>query len=445
MTRLSYVVVGFIGLGACPSAACPLVGDTLTVIQRPILNVPAVLPIGDMLNIDCEADPETTGWTAGLVCGEIEVALDVVNAVYDSSTGWWRLCAPIPEVGIIELYDLWVAAGGMVDTTRNAVRVISAFKDDFYFIHITDTHLPTHMYHNEPGSEDDSSEVVDLREVIQDINIINPEFVLLTGDVVNEGDLENYECWQVLTRARALLSELRVPVYVTAGNHDLSWCLSGSPPGTSRNDWWRIFGWKRLSDPPPGAPLHTQNYSFDYGPVHFTGMEVYETLDGWRTDIYDHFSFAQEQMEWLENDLAAAGTSTKVLFYHYDFQDQIDLVELGVDMALWGHRHYMGGSVTVPPYDLITQRTCDGKRCYRLIKVSGGVLHPCWPDSAGCDGAKLQVHYSPPNDGTHTAVTAEIINDHCRRFEHALLRFHLLPGCEDVEVYGGTLIQTDTT
>jgi len=76
-----------------------------------------------------------------------------------------------------------MADGGIVDTTKNAVRIVSEYKDEYYFIHITDTHLPTHLYYYEPGSESDTSEIQDLREVINDINIINPEFVLLTVDL----------------------------------------------------------------------------------------------------------------------------------------------------------------------------------------------------------------------------------------------------------------------
>ena len=53
----------------------------------------------------------------------------------------------IPAGLTSELYDLRVTAdGGLDDTTRHSVRVIPDFKTDWYFVHVTDTHLPTHYY-----------------------------------------------------------------------------------------------------------------------------------------------------------------------------------------------------------------------------------------------------------------------------------------------------------
>jgi len=237
------------------------IGDTLTVIQRPLVNIPAIVVEGDILHIDCDADEATTGWGAALTRGAIEIPLDVQAASHDPSTLWWRLSCPVPQVALHELYDLRITAdGGIDDVTLNAVKVIPAFKNDYYFIHITDTHLPTHMYYTESGSEKDRSEEIDLLEVMADIDIINPEFVLLTGDLVNEGELEDFLNWRVYTRAQALLCDFPVPVFLTAGNHDIGgWDDTPPPDGTARRDWWRFFGWNRLDDPPPGAPWYTQN------------------------------------------------------------------------------------------------------------------------------------------------------------------------------------------
>ena len=57
--------------------------------------------------------------------------------------------------------------------------------------------------------------------------------------------------------------------------------------------------------PPPGAPWHTQNYSFDYGPVHYVGLESYINYDDWRSWIYSTESFTSAQLSWLDDDLAA--------------------------------------------------------------------------------------------------------------------------------------------
>jgi hypothetical protein len=422
-------------------------GDTLTVIQRPLLNIPALVRPGDTLIIECDADPATTGWAAQLQYELTQVPLTILSSSYDATTLWWSLFAEIPPVSLYELYDLVVTAdAGIADTTQNAVRVISEFKDEYYFVHITDLHLPTHLYYDDPGADTDTSEIEDLRAVMADIDIINPEFVLLTGDVINDGELEDYLYRRYYSRTQRVLTESRVPIYVTSGNHDIGgWDATPPPDGTARRDWWRFFGWKRLDNPPPGAPWYTQNYSFDYGPVHYIGLEAYLNYDGWRWDIYADMSFTDGQMQWLSNDLAASsGSISQVLFYHHDFSDQISLGTLGVEMALWGHIHRDEGSISSPPYNLATDNACDEARSYRLIRVSDGILLPSPTISAGSAGDSLEVQYVPANKGLHSEVTAEITNNLNERFEHAQLRF-LMPKGTDFQVTGGTLLQVDSS
>jgi len=423
------------------------IGDTLTVIQRPLLNIPALVTPGDTLTIECDADPATTGWAAALVRGPITIPLTVVSSAYDPSTLWWALRAPVPAVTLYELYDLVVTAdGGIVDTTENAVSVLSEFKDDYYFLHITDTHLVTHLYYYQEGADTDTSEMADLYAVIDDINVINPEFVLLTGDFVNEGELEEFLGKRYFTRGQRILTGFDVPVYLTAGNHDIGgWDATPMPDGTARRDWWRFFGWKRLDAPPPSAPWYTQNYSFDYGPVHYIALEAYDNYDGWRSEIYGEQSFTSGQMQWLADDLAAAsGSAAQVLFYHYDFSNDINLNQLGVDMALWGHIHSNHNDWS-HPYDIATRKTCDGARSYRPIRVSSGVLQPEPTLSAGAGGGNLAVSYQPANDGTNWSVTADITNNQDERFENGMVRFLMPKGGSNPQVMGGSLFQVDET
>jgi len=433
--------------GAREAQVLPI-GDTLTVIQRPLVNIPSIVTPGDTLCIECEADPSTSGWAASLVRGSAEIPLTLFSASYDASTEWWTLLAVVPPVPLYELYDLEVSAnGGLEDVTWDAVQVIEEFKSDYYFVHITDPHLPTHLYYYQSGADTDSSELQDLRAVIDDINIIHPEFVLLTGDYLNEGELEDYLSKRYYTRAQKALTEFDVPVFLTSGNHDLGgWDDTPPSDGTARRDWWRFFGWKRLDDPPAGAPERTQDYSFDYGPVHYVGLEAYINYDRWRQNIYGYDSFTSDQLRWLSDDLdEAAGSAAQVLFYHYDFSDQISLSALQAEMALSGHIHRDEGSISSAPYDLITNNVCDGERAYRLVRVSGGTLDPSSTISAGSSGQNLTVVYSPSNDGSADSVTATVDNNLSEAFEHGMLRFLMPPGATDFVVTGGALLQTDST
>ncbi|MCP4548166.1 MAG: T9SS type A sorting domain-containing protein [bacterium] len=422
-------------------------GDTLTVIQRPLLNVPAIITSGDTLLVECEADPTTTGWAARLLFGSRLQPLELLDATLNTATTWWELRLLLPAgIPFYELYDLQVSAdGGILDTTRNAVRIIPAIREDFYFIQITDTHLPTNLYYTQAGSETDSSSNVDLRAVFDDINIINPEFILLTGDLINEGELEDFLQRRYYSRAQHLLAELQVPVYLVGGNHDLGgWDSTPPADGTARRDWWRFFGWRRLNAPPAGAPWRTQNYSFDYGPVHFIGLEAYDNYDMWRSEFYGAASFTSPQIIWLTNDLtSSADAQSHVLFHHNDFSNQINLTYLGIDMELWGHVHSDGGSLVSQPWSLSTNNTCHGERSYRLIKVSDGVLSPRATLSAGSSGNNLRVVYNVSTEGGVTTSEAQVANLLQESFENALLRFTMPNGPGTYEVSQGTLVQID--
>jgi len=422
------------------------IGDTLTVIQWPLVNIPALVLEGQTLAIQCSADPATTGWGAEITYDGLTFPMTISTAAYDVSTTWWTLTATVPAVSLHELYDLRVTAdGGLDDTSHDAVQVISQFKDDYYFVQITDTHLPDHQFSDSGAVPADSTEIVDLREVIADLNVINPEFVLITGDFINEGELEDYMEWRAYTRAQRMLYEFQMPTFLIAGNHDIGgWNATPPPAGTARRDWWRFFGWPRLDDPPPGAPLYTQNYSFDYGPVHFVGLEAYDNYDLWRSEIYGSESFPGQQLTWLNQDLAAAsGSLSQVLFYHYDFQGQLNLNSLGVEMALWGHVHGDRGNINTQPYDLATDNVCDGARSYRLIRVSGGTLMPQATLSAGAGGNTLRIDYSPANVGLAATVTAQITNTNAQVFEHGRLRFVMPPNGGHYIVSGGQMTQID--
>jgi len=422
------------------------IGDTLTVIQRPLQNIPSLVLMNGEFEISCSAPANASQWTAELHHDQTAVSLEIASAHYAAATTWWTLTARLPEMSLAELYDLRVtASGGIDDTVTHAVRVLREFRSEWYFVHITDTHLPDHRFSDSGAAPEDSTEMDDLREVIRDINLLNPEFVLLTGDLVNEGELEDLWEWRSYTKAQRLLAELEVPLYLVAGNHDIGgW--SDTPPvdGTARRNWWRFFGWPRLADPPAGASAVTQDYSFDYGPVHFSGLESYVNYDGWRYPVYGYESFVADQLAWLDADLQASTSADAfVLFYHSDFSDQINLSSLGVDMALSGHYHSDSGSINSPPFDLKTDNVCDGTRAYRLIRVAGSTLAPRYTMDAGASGQNLKVQWLEANNGTHDSVSARIVNNQNEAFGNCLLRFCMPVGTQAVQVSGGTLVQMD--
>lgn len=426
-------------------AAERAVGDTLTVITRPIISVPAIVLPGSSFTLEAVAPQSTTGWSAALTRDDGSYySLSISSPSYDSGHERWFMTATVPLGVPQEMYDISLtASGGIADDVDHCVMVRREIDDDFYVVHITDSHLPTHLYYYESGSESDTTEMDDLRAVIDDINIMNPDFVIFTGDIVNEGELEDYLSKRYYTRAHRLIQELDVPVYLSAGNHDIGgWDDTPPTDGTARRNWWKFFGWRYQNDPAPDD-IYTQNYSFDYGGAHFVGLEAYNNYDRWRRSTYGNDSFTDLQLDWLDDDLATVAPSTPVIaFYHIDFQDQLNISNLGIDCALWGHTHSTSGSTSSPPYDLSLAATCDGRRAMRVVHVSNGVIDPSEELDAGAHGLTMRVSYSPANDGTNTNVTATVINNHAENFEDALIKFRLPADSTPYEVDQGEIIQT---
>lgn len=419
------------------------IGDTLTLIMRPLLNIPSIVTQGDKLEVWADAPTNSSGWSAALLREGLRQDLELDSVLYDFGEQWWHLWFDLPVTGWTGLADLELDCDAMpCDTSWHAVRLHPQLPDSYYIAHITDTHLPTHRYYTETGALQDSASMGDLREVFADLDLINPAFILLTGDVINEGELEDFLQARYFTRTQRLLAESEVPIHVVAGNHDLGgWTATPPEDGTSRRDWWRFFGWPRLDSPPAGAPERTQNYWFSHGNLHCIGLESYVNYDGFRPAIYGETSFLEDQLTWLNGALGQAQAGQKtVLFYHMDFADQLDHGALGVDLALWGHIHGDSGSLNGPTWSLSTDQVTDHGCAFRLIRVTPDGIQPLATEHA-CDGDPLSLAWSGPNDGSQDSLHAVVHNGYGLEFPEAVLRARLAPGISSVEVTGGTLLQ----
>ena len=422
------------------------VGDTLTVVQRPILSIPEIITPGETMDILCLADESTNNWQAKLLYNDIVVNLSIASSIFDNNSGLWTLVAEIPIPDLYELYDLQITASNEIyDVTKNSVQLIPSIRDQYYFIHITDTHLPTRVYWtSDPETAvTDSTTMVRLRNIINDVNLLNPEFVLITGDIINEGELEDLDDGRVYSRTKRILGEFEVPIYLVAGNHDIGgWVATPGPQGSARRNWWKFFGWKDLEF----YPTYTQNYTFDYGNILFIGMESYNNYDSFMYNIYGQYSFISSQLNWLNNQLDNSSLyDARVLFYHYDFSDQINLSTLGAEMSLAGHTHSNYNDFT-SPYNITTRAACHSDAPYRVIKVNNNTLDPQYTSvSFYGDNDQVFIDYSPSNDGLVDSVSAFIHNANDIEFENAKIKFVMPAGNYDFDVTNGTLLQIDNS
>ncbi|MEN8157404.1 MAG: metallophosphoesterase [Bacteroidota bacterium] len=156
-----------------------------------------------------------------------------------------------------------------------------------------------------------------------------PEFQSLlmgTGDIVNDGDLE--EDWNTQFFSTAMTGFLKILAttpYISAyGNHEESGVL-----------YRKYF-------PLPWVSAEGFYFSFDYGPAHFALL-----------DIYGEYTEGSDQYAWIADDLAGSDKRWKFIFAHragwsagghrdpQEIRDYIQPLceEYGVQIFFAGHNH----------------------------------------------------------------------------------------------------------
>lgn len=452
--------------GPAPAATW---GDTLTTVMRPLPNLPTFVRQGEYFTVWALAPNVPTQWSASLRFASLVVPLELSSAAYLGSHARWFVDFRVPDGTPEETYDLVLNSDQTApDTSLHAVRVVTDYPASFTFAQVSDTHLPTHDFSSDgPLSPADSSAIADFGAVIGDLNLIRPEFVLHTGDLVNEGELETHLGMYEMSQAQAALRRLEMPVFVVSGNHDLGgWQATAMPDGTARKNWWKLFGWPWLENPPAGDPHHSQDYSFDFGFLHVVGLEGYINnggYDHYRQDIWGAQSFTAEQMSWLQSDLAGVTPGhAKLLFYHYDFGgtlpngspgssfSQINPAALGVNGAIWGHNHGVAeGNRAAQPFNLGLQAVVDGRRTFRTFRFAGGQIVPGPMHKAGGSGStpvdSLTAAWLGPNDGSRRANTVTVLNRYGETWTSPRLRFVLSFDDSTFTATGGTITQTIVT
>lgn len=176
----------------------------------------------------------------------------------------------------------------------------------FKFAHVTDTHVG-----GSTGAED-------LQQTVDDINRQSDlDFVILSGDVTEFGSEKE------LLEAKSILSKLKIPVYVTPGNHDSKWSESGN------NDFVRIFG--------------SEYFSFEKNGFLFIG-----TASGPNMRMAPGL-VPREQLIYLESKLKSMKDPAQPIIFinHYPLDESlsnwyevIDLLKTrNIQVSLLGHGH----------------------------------------------------------------------------------------------------------
>lgn len=366
----------------------PDVDPKVDSLVRPLGAVPAVLTVDELLRVelDLEVGPDDVSATLVPSFGHVRTPVPLgppVRVRSGVTSGLWpgrTVTAATfelpPDVGPAGLYDLQVSwtspDGDGRDTQRRAVSVVDEHLDAPRVVVIADPSVGDPRPIQE-GAEDaaagDPGSLVEktdrtagasdgngrwgaLKQVIDELNVVRPDFVLVAGDLtfgVHPRALpyEYEDAWRIFDR-------LEVPSFFSPGNHDLYAFDDYAGTGPHAVDglaMWEAYFGPAYYSVDVGADLHLVSLNtFDWERRMPFPPPDFSTLSGGQV--------RQEQFEWLRQDLASYRSANPrgaiVTLAHHDpswirarhpwpgenrleLRDLLDTYDVGVHFA--GHTH----------------------------------------------------------------------------------------------------------
>ncbi len=355
-----------------------------------------------------------------------EFSLPIEGIGYNATTNIWSLSVQVPYGVDDDLYNITITAKGDWGASRaeepRAVSIVKEFKDSFSFAHLTDFHI------GDPrGLKVDISKTIGwkaARKSVEEINLLNPDFVIITGDLVF-GQLYPFEYSIEYRKCYEILQQFDVPTFLCPGNHD-GYIQLGQ-------DGFKL--WKEFI-----GPLY---YSFDYGKCHFTSVNSYDwpAMSRWAIS-YVPFQWGgnigEEQMKWIEKDLQhSTNAKARFIMLHHNplwetkndsllknknYTGRAKLLGLiekyDVNAVFAGHVHYDNVTTQNDTLYITTTTVASGLSAedaywgYRIIGVNDDkiVSYNYKEPKYSIPSYKLNNTYSI-NDGSASTVNADIEND----------------------------------
>lgn len=206
------------------------------------------------------------------------------------------------KYSIISLLLIYMIAGSVFGQTNN--------KEPWFFIQITDPQFG--MFEQNEGFE---KETFLYEKAIAEVNRLNPDFIVITGDFVhNQGsELQNEEFQRITAKVAP-----EIPVYYSPGNHDI-----GKTPD------------KRT----------LKEYKKEYGKDRFSFQHEGSTFIGFNTSLIKgrKEKLEEKQYKWLKSELKKSQEANHIiLFCHYPFYNQtVDEPEKGSSLAPEARQKYL--------------------------------------------------------------------------------------------------------
>lgn len=162
--------------------------------------------------------------------------------------------------------------------------------NDLSFVHLTDLHIGNPNQKDEHLWSDTTQTLEHVKSLIATLEP-QPEFIVVSGDLTNNGQVEEFH------ELKRLLADIELPVVLALGNHD------------TQEKFYEIV----LGEPERGDARY--HFSRDFGGQDRQGLRVI-VLDSSAPNKV-HGTINPEQFEWLERELEADPQMPKLVIVHH--------------------------------------------------------------------------------------------------------------------------------
>ncbi len=436
---------------------------------------PAIAPVGKTIDILYD-NPAVLPVDSVILSGpynRVVLSADAIHSgrfEYDSFTKAavsTMIRITIPEGTPEELYDLIVKSGSETNVSKRSVKVLKAFRNPHRFIHISDPHMSRQWVGTPENGYAKELELLD--RFIEVANIIHPEYIIVTGDIIH--DYTRFDAdsvgWGGVVRSgfdNPPLAEEKyknffegahgfsgvygfdAPVFSVPGNHDFYGPKADDYPAKAAQ-WNHLMG-RRV-------------YGFSYLDTRIVGSDDY--LGDPVVDIPDHAPMSGLQGKLLDSFLNTQGPGKlRIMAQHRP--DRVDTAFMNrhrINILLNGHSHSPHEELvgTTPTLNIRPGVVCRSGEIaswkkklgfFRLFTVDGDTFHYtpplrfCENPTAPYDKLllNLTLEFSKDNTGRSASNEAVLTN----RFDVDLpgchVRFVMPKNKSGYRVSGGEVYQT---
>jgi len=325
---------------ACIGVSARNLDCTLGLIARPISTVPTIVKAGDAFDVTLATDKPIEELSILLYQGPERTVVFTHSSQQpplQPKQGLLTVQATAPanvKPGLCGL-SAYVRgkAGRSGDTSERAVKVVAEWPRSYSFAHVTDVHI---------GRQDPPFRDEVFKRTASEINRIGVDFVLITGDLTDNGTPEQYR------RFLEILDSFDAPTFVAAGNHDRG---EGAEFGSPNNIYERYCG--------PG------NYTFDIGSHRYICTDT-----RWTPEFLGYPAYRA----WLEEQLKRPNPSFGVVLSHriseaeYPyFQEELPAHNYRV--FVYGHTHDDVMSWIGPKRLMLLNTSQELLGTYNIVKI----------------------------------------------------------------------------